>query len=117
MKSILLSLVVSLLTITPVSAQQSGQKFKTQPECVADEIMIAPTEQFYFGKTFSSFDTNTDDRISFEEFLDKSGHDAERQSEERKAQVMRSFVALDKDADGYLLREDWYEAKTCAPKP
>lgn len=117
MKSILLSLVVSLLTITPVSAQQGGKKFKTQPECVADGIMIAPTEQFYFGKTFSSFDTNTDDRISFEEFLDKSGHDAKRQSEERKAQVMRSFVALDKDGDGYLLREDWYEAKTCAAKP
>lgn len=84
--------------------------------CMPDAIMIHPSYQFYFGKTFSSFDTNTDARVSFDEFLARSGYaDADR-PEARKAEVMRIFLEEDRDRDGYLLREDWPQTSACTEK-
>lgn len=86
---------------------------QASPVCMSDAIMIHPSSQFYFGHTFSSFDTNTDARISFDEFLARSGYaDADR-PEARKAEVMRIFLEEDRDRDGYLLREEWPQTSEC----
>lgn len=100
---------VTCLSILSGTAQAS-------PVCVSDDIMIHPSRQFYFGQTFSSFDTNTDARVSFDEFLARSGYaDADR-PEARKAEVMRIFLEKDRDQDGYLLREDWPQTSACTEK-
>lgn len=86
---------------------------QARPVCVSDAIMIHPSRQFYFGQTFSSFDTNTDARVSFDEFLARSGYMDAAQPEARKVEVMRIFLEKDQDQDGYLLREDWPKIASC----
>lgn len=101
---------------TPPARRPIDPETVFTPDCVPDAIMIAPPHYVYFGRNFSEFDADTDARISEDEFVAVAlpAWTREEDSETtRLREVRRLFVELDEDADGYVLREDWYEARTC----
>lgn len=108
----LTALTALTLLAVPAQANPAPQK-ALKPDCEPDAIMIHPKAQFYFGKKFSALDKNDDGRITENEFVAAGLAADSRKLHERIRDIRVMFAELDKDADGYVFEDGWYEAETC----